>query len=78
MNNADWDLIVMMTLDLQDYSEFIFEIVKEWDNGFDIVIAERVQRNDTYFQKLFNKIYYKLLLKYSNTNMPTSIRLFSY
>lgn len=70
INKAGGDFLVMITSDLQDSPELLFKMVKEWENGFDIVIAERVQRGDPFFQKLFSKIYYKLLLKYSNTNMP--------
>jgi len=59
---AQGDAIVMLDADLQDPPYIIEEMVKKYNEGFDIIYGVRESRNDdTMFKKLTAKYYYKLL-----------------
>ena len=57
--NGEW--IIVMDCDLQDRPEEIPNLFSKALEGYDIVLARRVNRNDRYFKKLFSRLFYKVL-----------------
>lgn len=62
LKKALGDIVVVMDADLQDPPKLILDMLKEYENGVDVVTASRVKRsNDNLFKKVTAKIYYNLL-----------------
>jgi dolichol-phosphate mannosyltransferase len=56
--------------DLQDPPEFIPELLRKWEEGYDIVYAIRKLRKEGFFKRLGYKMYYKFLASLSNIQIP--------
>jgi dolichol-phosphate mannosyltransferase len=61
LDHAKGEWVVVMDCDLQDQPEEISKLYNESQNGFDIVLAVRENRQDNPFKKLFSKLFYSLL-----------------
>jgi dolichol-phosphate mannosyltransferase len=59
---AAGNIVVAMDADLQDPPELILEMLKKYESGADVVIANREKReNDNLFKRITASIYYKIL-----------------
>jgi len=71
---ASGDAIVSMDCDLQDPPEVIEKMISKWETGDKIVYARRINyRNDNFLKKIGTKIYYKVLDKFSNVEIPHNV-----
>lgn len=70
LDAARGDALIIMDSDLQDPPEVSLELIKEWENGFDVVYAQRRSREDTAFKKLTADVYYRLLASLSSIDIP--------
>lgn len=59
LDNSNGEWIVVMDCDLQDVPEEIEQLYYKALEGYDIVFASRVARNDSFFKKLSSKFFYK-------------------
>lgn len=57
--SGDW--IVVMDCDLQDRPEEILNLLNKGLEGFDVVLASRNSRKDTFFKRIFSTLFYKIL-----------------
>lgn len=64
------DAIVTIDSDLQDPPEVILDLVKKWRQGAKIVFARRKNRKDGFLKKASAKIFYRLIDRLSETNIP--------
>lgn len=65
------DAVVIIDADLQDPPELIPEMIKKWQEGFDVVYAKRKERDgETVIKKLSAKVFYRLLNIFSGTKIP--------
>ena len=55
---------------MQDTPEIIIDFVKKWEEGFDIVYGIKKDREENFFLKYSRNIYYNLVTKISNVNIP--------
>lgn len=73
--------IIPIDVDLQDPPELILEMVKKWEEGYDVVLAKRTDRtSDTFLKRFTANIFYKLHNKISDIKIPENVgdyRLFS-
>ena len=53
--------VVVMDCDLQDRPEEIDALYQKAISGYDVVLAKRDQRQDTFFKKFFSKAFYRTL-----------------
>jgi dolichol-phosphate mannosyltransferase len=53
--------IIVLDADLQDPPKEIFRIVEEMKTSSDVILMQRVSRNDSFLKKLFSNLYYWLL-----------------
>lgn len=56
--------------DLQEDSDIILEMFESWQKGNKVVLAVREERDDSFTTKLFAGMYYRLVQKFVNKNMP--------
>jgi glycosyltransferase involved in cell wall biosynthesis len=71
MEYATGDCIVVISADLQDPPSLIVKMYDYWNKGIKLVLANREQREDNYFDKQFSNLYHKLIQKYGIKNMPS-------
>ncbi len=70
MKYATGDCNVVITADLQDPPELMVKMYEHWVRGIKLVIANRTDREDPFFSKLFALQYQKLIKKYALKNLP--------
>ena len=68
--NCTGDCAVVKAADLQEPSEMILEMIKEWENENNVVLAVRSGREEGVSQTLFANLYYSLVRKFALSNMP--------
>lgn len=61
LGEASGDWVVVMDCDLQDQPEEIEKLYQKAKEGYDIVIARRSNRKDSFAKKLFSKMFYRIL-----------------
>ena len=71
-DHARGDAVIVIDADLQDPPELIFEFVREWEKGFDIVYAMRSHRDgETWLKKATASAFYKIMDQLSGrVNIP--------
>jgi dolichol-phosphate mannosyltransferase len=70
MKYATGDCNVILAADLQDPPELIPKMLEYWLKGIKLVIANREDREEPYFQKLFSNFYHHLIKKLALKNVP--------
>ena len=73
---ASGDWIVVMDCDLQDLPEEIINLYNKAQEGYDIILAKRVERNDGLFKKIGSKMFYKLFSYLTDTQQDISVANF--
>jgi glycosyltransferase involved in cell wall biosynthesis len=76
LSEAKGEWIVVMDCDLQDRPDEIPNLFKKAIEGYDIVFAQRQNRKDGYFKKLFSKLFHKFYSWLSGINSDSSIANF--
>ncbi len=71
---GDW--IVIMDCDLQDKPEEIVKLYETSQKGVDIVFAQRVDRQDSFFKKSVSKLFYRVLGYLTETKLDYSVANF--
>ena len=64
------DCAVTKQADLQEDSELILEMYESWKKGNKVVIAVRAERDDSAIKKFFANLYYSIVRKCIDKNMP--------
>jgi len=70
MSIATGDAVVLMDGDLQDPPELIATFVQRWQEGYDVVFGERVDREASKSMRMSYKLFYRLFRKASYVNVP--------
>lgn len=73
---AKGEWVIVMDCDLQDRPEEIQKLYKKAIEGYDIVYAQREQRQDGGFKKLSSKIFYKTFGYLTDSKQDSSIANF--
>ena len=68
-NVASGDAVVNMSADLQDPVEQVSKMIKEWEQGSEVVISYRIARDDTLSEKITSKLAY-FILRQSVPKLP--------
>ncbi len=61
---------VVMDGDLQDPPEVIPDLIARWREGFEVVYAVRANRKEGLVKRLAYRVFYRLLKRISNTEIP--------
>lgn len=70
LDHADGDAVVLMDADLQDTPETIPRFVAEYERGYDVVYAIRVDRKEGVFLRSCYRLFYWLMARLSDTALP--------
>lgn len=70
MKHATGDCNVVIAADLQDPPALIRKMYDYWQKGIKLVLANRANREDSFFEKTFARIYHGLIRRYAIRNMP--------
>jgi len=71
---GDW--VVVMDCDLQDRPEEIPRLLEKAREGYDVVLARRVKRCDSFAKRLVSRLYYRIFHLLSGVNMDASVGSF--
>ena len=66
--NAKGNACVFISADLQEPPELILGLIKQWENGNEVVIGMREGEESS--SRIFQKIYYFLVRRFALKNMP--------
>ncbi|KXF82731.1 glycosyltransferase family 2 protein [Enterovibrio coralii] len=71
---AKGDAVIPIDADLQDPPELIIDFVREWKNGFDVVVAKRVDRSsDTFSKRVTASLFYKFHNSIARPEIPDNV-----
>ncbi len=76
LDQADGDFVVVMDCDLQDQPEEFTKLYEKAREGYDIVLARRHNRQDSFFKKLFSKFFYRTLAYLTGSKQDEAIANF--
>jgi dolichol-phosphate mannosyltransferase len=69
--HAEGDAVVIMDADLQDPPEVVEEMVRRWEEGYEVVYGVRTDREgETRFKLLTASVFYRLMRWLSDTAIP--------
>ncbi len=70
ISNCTGDCAIIKAADLQEPTELILDMVEEWKNGKNVVLAVRDGRDESQRQTFFANFYYKMVQKTALPEMP--------
>ncbi|TMG82749.1 MAG: glycosyltransferase family 2 protein, partial [Betaproteobacteria bacterium] len=71
LDYAHGDAVVIIDADLQDPPELIPELLKGWEQGYDVVSARRIAREgESWLKRLSAAAFYRLLERSTRTQIP--------
>jgi glycosyltransferase involved in cell wall biosynthesis len=70
MNYATGDCCVVIAADLQDPPELMVKMYTHWKNGIKLIVGNRADREESFFQKAFSNTYHKMIQKFALSNIP--------
>jgi len=71
MDYASGSAIVVIDADLQDPPEVIPQMIEKWKEGYDVIYGKRAVRiGDSFFKKFTAKVFYRLLRKMTDVDIP--------
>ncbi|WP_323788726.1 glycosyltransferase family 2 protein [Psychroserpens sp.] len=73
-SSGEWT--VVMDCDLQDKPSEISKLYAKAQEGFDVVLAKRSKRKDTFFKKVMSKWFYKCFSFFTNINVDEEVANF--
>lgn len=76
LDHAKGDWVVVMDCDLQDQPEEIYKLYQKTKEGYDVVLAQRIDRQDDVFKRFFSKAFYRTLAYLTGSKMDESVANF--
>lgn len=70
LDYATGDAVIIMDSDMQDPPAVSLELIHKWEEGYDVVYAQRKTRKDTLFKKLTANLFYRTLQKLAEIDIP--------
>jgi dolichol-phosphate mannosyltransferase len=71
IDHARGAAVVVIDSDLQDPPEVIPDLIKQWQQGYQVVYAVRAEREgETWFKQTTAKTFYRLIARITNVNIP--------
>lgn len=70
LEHCTGDCAVVKAADLQEPTEIIIEMYRKWQEGFNVVLAVREDREESFSQKFFANFYYRLVRTFALKKMP--------
>ena len=76
LDNSNGEWIIVMDCDLQDKPEEIYKLYNKAVEGYDIVLAKRINRQDSFIKKILSKYFYAILSYLSGIQQDYTIANF--
>jgi dolichol-phosphate mannosyltransferase len=76
LQQCSGECVVVMDGDLQDPPELIADMVKRWQQGDEVVIAQRTSRKETFLRGLAFRSFHKFFRKLSDSDIPPNTGTF--
>lgn len=70
LDHAKGDAVIIMDSDMQDPPRVSLELIKKWEEGYDVVYAQRRVRKDTVFKRFTAHMFYLVLQKLADIDIP--------
>ncbi len=71
LDNCKGDAAVVIDADLQDPPHIILEMIKKWEEGYDVIFGKRVERaGESAFKLLTAKLFYRFINRLSDVDIP--------
>ncbi len=71
LDHASGDAVVVIDTDLQDPPELIPELVRQWRAGFDVVYAQRTEREgESWMKRTTASAFYRVIKRLSRVSIP--------
>jgi len=71
LHKAAGDAVIVIDADLQDPPELIPELIKEWQNGYDVVYAQRTHRKgDSLLKRTTAHFFYRIIQRVNKIDIP--------
>lgn len=71
LDYARGDAVVIIDADLQDPPEVILELIAKWREGYEVVYAQRVEREgETWFKRITASIFYRTIYRITDVKIP--------
>lgn len=70
IDHATGDALIIMDSDMQDPPKVSLALIKKWEEGYDVVYAQRRSRKDGTFKKLTADMYYRTLQRLADIDIP--------
>src|SRR6201999_4492984 len=64
------DAVIIMDSNLQDPPKVSLELIEQWEEGYDVVYAQRRTRKDSFFKKTTASGFYWVLRKVAEIDIP--------
>ncbi len=72
--HAKGDCVISLDADLQDPPEVIDKMIKKWQEGYEVVYGQRLDRQtDSFFKKTTADLFYKLMNALSDVPIPQHV-----
>jgi polyisoprenyl-phosphate glycosyltransferase len=66
-------VVVMLAADLQDPPEVVPEMVRRWEQGYEVVYGIRANREEGVVMRSVRKLYYRMVSRFANINIPNDV-----
>ena len=74
LDYARGDAVIPIDCDLQDPPEVILEMIEKWQEGYQVVLAKRIDRSsDSRVKRWTSSFFYKLIDKISDIHIPANV-----
>ncbi|WP_237485576.1 glycosyltransferase family 2 protein [Vibrio hippocampi] len=74
IDRAKGEVLIPIDADLQDPPELIHDFIREWQKGYDVVVAKRVDRSsDTWAKKFSAEMFYKFHNMVAQVEIPENV-----
>ncbi len=71
LDYARGDAVIIIDSDLQDPPEVIQDLIAKWKEGYEVVFAQRAEREgETWFKLLTASIFYRLIYRITDVKIP--------
>ncbi|MFQ3191055.1 MAG: glycosyltransferase involved in cell wall biosynthesis [Paraglaciecola sp.] len=74
LDYARGDAVIPIDCDLQDPPEVILKMIEKWQEGYQVVLAKRIDRtSDSRIKRWTSTLFYKLIDKISDIHIPANV-----
>lgn len=68
------DAVIPIDADLQDPPELILELIKKWRDGYEVVLARRIDRSaDSFLKRITAEMFYRVHNHLSSVKIPNNV-----